>query len=469
MEENEIISVESINTYRSKNTFSSNGDKSNNYSDFVYNIDEILKSDNINNNNQYNDKISLNDYKLDIINSFRINRINTIKRIMSLNNDYNKNNIRIYNNKTIIKNSKSYKIFNNILGQKNEFNEFKINTKISTNNINENKNNNNYINRNSNNNINNSNESDNNDDKNNSNSVCNNKNYVNNDDNINKNIYKIKSISSEIMTDIEIEETSNRNKISNNNNSNKIIENNKIDNNNINYEEKKDNINNEDEINYSHDMIDSISYPNLYNEIEKQITVIKKSKKQNNTNVIENNKQIIELLSKINILYNLSEDDGKYKNIFKQVLDKIIYYFNNKNSIEIMNLFTEIKEKQRINISFKKEYQKLINNKPYKDKSLIDERKSMEYKDNLKIYNDLNNKIVNMEKKLENLKQKLYLYKEKENNENIQNYIGNKGEYEEYKLKQSLLVYDNTIKKLKEDINEKEKELNFLNNNNNIL
>jgi hypothetical protein len=287
------------------------------------------------------------------------------------------------------------------------------------------------------------------------------KNDVNNEKII-KNINKLKSITSEIMTDIEIEELSNRNNIPNN--IIKLIENKKKNNINFNCEEKKNNIDNEDEDNMNNIM----SYPDLYNTIENQINTIKKSKKQKGKNLIESNKKIIELLSKINCLYNLSEDDGKYKTIFKQILDKIIYYFNNKNSIEIMNLFTEIKEKQSINISFKKEYQKLINSKPFKEKSFIDERKNMEYKENLKIYEELNNKILKMEKRLEYLKQKLNLYKEQEKNENIQKYIGNKGDYEVYELKQSLLTYNNTINKLKEDINAKEKELNFLNNNNNI-
>jgi hypothetical protein len=450
MEENEIISVESLNTFRSKKSFSSNGGKSNNsYCDFVYNIDEILKLDDTNNNsnNKYNDKISLNNYRENVINSFKLNKINAIQRTMTLNNIYNKNK----NN--IIKNSKTINFINNL----NKKNEYKINTNIYINNSNDNKikNSNNYINKNINNNMNNKSNEINNSNNNNI------KNDVNNEKII-KNINKLKSITSEIMTDIEIEELSNRNNIPNN--IIKLIENKKTNNINFNCEEKKNNIDNEDEDNMNNIM----SYPDLYNKIENQINTIKKSKKQKGKNLIESNKKIIELLSKINCLYNLSEDDGKYKTIFKQILDKIIYYFNNKNSIEIMNLFTEIKEKQSINISFKKEYQKLINSRPFKEKSFIDERKNMEYKENLKIYEELNNKILKMEKRLEYLKQKLNLYKEQEKNENIQKYIGNKGDYEVYELKQSLLTYNNTINKLKEDINAKEKELNFLNNNNNI-
>ena len=447
MEENEIISVESLNTFRSKKSFSSNGGKSNNsYCDFVYNIDEILNSDdkNNNNNNKYSDKISLNNYRQDVISSFKLNKINAIQRTMTLSNNHNKNNF--------IKNSKTFKFINNL----NKKNEHKIYTNIYIKNSNDNKikNSNNYINNNINNNMNKNNEISNN----NNNTI---KSDVNNEK-IFKNIKKMQSLTSEIMTDIEIEELSNRNNIANN--IIKLIENNKANNINFNCEEKKNNLDNEDEDNINNIM----SYPDLYKKIENQINDIKKSKKQKGSNLIENNKKIIELLSKINCLYNLSEDDGKYKTIYKQILDKIIYYFNNKNSIEIMNLFTEIKEKQSINISFKKEYQKLINSRPFKEKSLLDERKNMEYKEHLKIYDELNNKILKMEKRLEYLKQKLNLYKEQEKNENIQKYIDGKGEFEEYQLKQSLITYNNTINKLKEDINAKEKELNFLNNNNNI-
>ena len=153
-------------------------------------------------------------------------------------------------------------------------------------------------------------------------------------------------------------------------------------------------------------------------------------------------------------------EDGKYKNIFKQILNKINHFFNNKNNIEIINLFTEIKEKQNISMALKKEHQKLMNNKPYKGKSLINERKNMELKDNLKKYNDLNNKILKIEKNLNYLNKKLNIYKNKEENDkNNKNYID---EYDEYKLKQSLIMYNNTIKKLREEINIKENELNSL-------
>jgi hypothetical protein len=228
---------------------------------------------------------------------------------MTLNNIYNKNK----NN--IIKNSKSFNFINNL----NKKNEYKINTNIYINNSNDNKikNSNNYINKNINNNMNNKINEINNSNNNNI------KNDVNNEKII-KNINKLKSITSEIMTDIEIEELSNRNNIPNN--IIKLIENKKANNINFNCEEKKNNIDNEDEDNMNNIM----SYPDLYNKIENQINTIKKSKKQKGKNLIESNKKIIELLSKINCLYNLSEDDGKYKTIFKQILDKIIYYFNNK-------------------------------------------------------------------------------------------------------------------------------------------
>ena len=101
-----------------------------------------------------------------------------------------------------------------------------------------------------------------------------------------------------------------------------------------------------------------------------------------------------------------------------------------------------------------------MNAKPYKDKSIFNERKQIEYKENLKIYDDLNNKISKMENILNNLKQKLKINKEKK--EYINN---NKIEHDEKKLKEELRMYDNEINKLKEEIDLKEKELFILNNN----
>ena len=118
---------------------------------------------------------------------------------------------------------------------------------------------------------------------------------------------------------------------------------------------------------------------------------------------------------------------------------------------------TDIKEKININIYLNKQYKKLLKNKNG-NSSIINERKKMEYKDNLKLYNDLNIKISKMEKHLNKLNQKLNKYKEFHEN----NYKKIK-EYEEYKLKKDLNEYENTIKKFEEEIEIKENELN--NNN----
>ena len=138
-------------------------------------------------------------------------------------------------------------------------------------------------------------------------------------------------------------------------------------------------------------------------------------------------------------------------------MKKLNNCFNNENNFETINLFTDIKEKININIYLNKQYKKLLKNKNG-NSSIINERKKMEYKDNLKLYNDLNIKISKMEKHLNKLNQKLKKYKEFHEN----NYKNIK-DYEEYKLKKDLNEYENTINKFEEEIEIKENELN--NNN----
>jgi len=148
MEENEKISIESINTSRTKKTSSlnevksNNNSKSNEYCDFVYNIDEILKSENnINNNNNINnDKISLNYYRLDIINYFKLNKINEIKKTMTLYNYNNTKFMEILEKPNFVKLTKSNKSINNKL---NEYREYKLKDKLFINNHNHTENNDN--------------------------------------------------------------------------------------------------------------------------------------------------------------------------------------------------------------------------------------------------------------------------------------------------------------------------------------
>jgi hypothetical protein len=185
-----------------------------------------------------------------------------------------------------------------------------------------------------------------------------------------------------------------------------------------------------------------------------------KNDKNSKNKISEKNKCLLELLFKMNeIIKRISKKEEKYEFLFKKILDKINYYVNNKNNYEILNLITEIEEKQKLNISLKKEYQKIMNNKPYKDKSKLNERKKIEYKEKLSLYDEINNKIMKMEKILNNLTKKLKIYKQKENeNNNIEN-------FDEKKIKNDLELYDITIKKLQEEINEKEIELSILNKN----
>ena len=141
-------------------------------------------------------------------------------------------------------------------------------------------------------------------------------------------------------------------------------------------------------------------------------------------------------------------------------MKKLNNCFNNTNNFERINLFTDIKEKMNINIYLNKQYKKLLKNKNG-NSSIINERKKLEYKDNLKLYNDLNIKISKMEKHFNKLNQKLKNYKEfhEKNYKNIK-------DYEEYKLKKDLNKYENDIKKLEEEIKIKENELKELNDNN---
>jgi hypothetical protein len=140
-------------------------------------------------------------------------------------------------------------------------------------------------------------------------------------------------------------------------------------------------------------------------------------------------------------------------------MKKLNNCFNNKNNFGTINLLTDIKEKMNINIYLNKQYKKLLKNKNG-NSSIINERKKMEYKDNLKLYNDLSIKISKMERHLNKLNQKLKKYKEFHEN----NYKNIK-DYEEYKLKNDLNEYENTIKKLEEEIKNKENELKDNNTN----
>ena len=146
--------------------------------------------------------------------------------------------------------------------------------------------------------------------------------------------------------------------------------------------------------------------------------------------------------------------DKSYLKLFAQIMKKLNNCFNNKNNFDTINLLTNIKEKMNINIYLNNQYKKLLKNKNG-NSSIINERKKMEYKDNLKLYNDLNIKISKMEKHLNKLNQKLKKYKEFHEN----NYKKIK-DYEEYKLKKDLNEYENTIKKFEEEIEIKENELN---------
>ena len=101
-----------------------------------------------------------------------------------------------------------------------------------------------------------------------------------------------------------------------------------------------------------------------------------------------------------------------------------------------------------------------MNSKPYKDKSKLNERKKIEYKEQLTLYDEIIGKISKMENILNNLTKKVKNYKEQKENNNIEEM-----EMEDNKLKNELEICDNTIKKLEEEINEKEKELSILNDN----
>ena len=265
--------------------------------------------------------------------------------------------------------------------------------------------------------------------------------------NIDKSLKKVKSLDSKIISDKEIEKYLNQdNKIK------KFIKDDK--NNKVNKEKKSD----IKEQNYT------LSFTNFINEIEKEIKEIKKKNFQKNFKILEKNKKLVEILFKLNNINNIiSHEDEKYKVIFRQILSKINYYLENKNNFEIINLFTEIKEYQNINISLKNQYKKLMNNKPYKEKSIINERKLTNYKKNLKYYNELINKISKMETTLNNLNKIL-----EENKFNL-NDKNNSKEFEEEKdqnkLKETLSIYENTIKMLNKEIIEKEKELNYLKEN----
>ena len=117
MEENDILSVETLISNRTKKNASYNEAMSHEYSDFEYNIDEILNNRNWVNKNDIN--ISLNnEYKInkninDYINYFKNNNIE-IKRILSYNN-CNKNNNNTYKSNSIRSDkiiSKTNKIYN---------------------------------------------------------------------------------------------------------------------------------------------------------------------------------------------------------------------------------------------------------------------------------------------------------------------------------------------------------------------
>ena len=289
-----------------------------------------------------------------------------------------------------------------------------------------------------------------------------------------------KSISSGIMTEIEIESSKNNSnniyKNENENNKDNILMNNIIDNrNNLEYnkkENKEKNLSNLTDVNKSYDNNNqnnkitlkknlNPTFNELYDELEKEIYIIKTEKTNKNQNISDKNKKLMEVLYKITDIFKfLSKNEGKYDYIFKQILNKVNYYIGNKNNYDFINLITEIEENQKINISLKKEYQKLMNAKPYKDKSILNERKKIEYKENLNLYDDLNNKISKMENILNNLKKKLQINKKQK--EYINN---NKIEYDEKNLKEELRIYDNDINKLKEEMDLKEKELFLLNDN----
>ena len=420
MEENVEISIESIISNRSKKDISSNdaNSNSNDYCDFEYNIDEILKSKNWVNENNINISTDKNDNNnsdnnkdgIDCINYFKNNKIGQIKRVISFKDDINKKEILNSNllNKNNSKSDKSI-IFNNLENNKN-YSFIKGDKKIIEN-----------------------------DEK----------------EQLNKNSIKKKSISSGILTEIELDRSKNIEKEDND-----IKES-------ISQEiQNQDNINDSSINNRNNEIINisNISNSNsnapfdeLYNELENELEKIKNDK-NSKSKISEKNKNLLELLLKMNeIIKRISKKEEKYEFIFKEILNKINYYVNNKNNYEIINLITEIEEKQKLNISLKKEYQKIINNKPYKDKSKLNERKKIEYKEQLSLYDEINNKIMKMEKILNNLTKKLKIYKQKDNENNtIEN-------FDENKIKKDLELYDNTIKKLKEEINEKENELSILN------
>ena len=421
MEENDEISIETIITNRSKKNISSNEPNSNDYCDFEYNIDEILRSKNWVNENNINIFIDENDgnncdkNNFDYISYFKNNKIEQIKKAISFKNSKKE----ILNQKLINNiNSKSEKsiIVNNLENNKN-ISENKGDKKIIENEKNQ----------------------------------------------INKNINKIKSISSDILTEIEIDSSKNIIKqeqnlkeikpqeIQTEPNNNNITNNSKINN-----ENNKQTI-----INITNNSNSNSNFTQLYNELEKEIEKIKNEKNSKNIKISERNKQLIEVLFKINGIFRLFPvQEEKYKNIFKQIINKINSYINNKSNKEIINLGTEIEEKQNINISLKKEYQKLMNSKPYKDKSKLNERKKIEYKEQLTLYDEIIGKISKMENILNNLTKKVKNYKEQKENNNIEEM-----EMEDNKLKNELEICDNTIKKLEEEINEKEKELSILNDN----
>ena len=419
MEENFEISIESIISNPSKKNISSNDayNSSNDYCDFEYNIDEILKSKNWVNENNINISIDKNDDNnsdnnkdgIDCINYFKNNKIEQIKRVISFKDDINKK--EILNSSLLNKNnSKSDKsiIFNNLENNKN-YSLIKGDKKI----------------------------------------------IENEKEQFNKNLIKKKSISSGIVTEIELDSSKNI-----------VKEDNDIKESISQEIQMQDNINDSSANNRNNGIINisnisnsnsNISFAELYNELEKELEKIKNDKNSKNK-ISEKNKCLLELLFKMNeIIKRISKKEEKYEFLFKKILDKINYYVNNKNNYEILNLITEIEEKQKLNISLKKEYQKIINNKPYKDKSKLNERKKIEYKEQLSLYDEINNKIMKMEKILNNLTKKLKIYKQKDNENNtIEN-------FDENKIKKDLELYDNTIKKLKEEINEKENELSILN------
>ena len=421
MEENVEISIESIISNRSKKNISSNdsNNNSNDYCDFEYNIDEILKSKNWVNENNINIYIDKNDDNnsvnnkdgIDCINYFKNNKIEQIKRAISFKDVINKKEILNSNllNKNNSKSDKSIS-FNNLENNKN-YSLKKGDKKI----------------------------------------------IENEKEQLNKNLIKNKSISSGILTEIELD--SSKNIVKEDNDIKESISQ-KI--------QIQDNIN-DSSINNRNNAIINISnisnsnsntsFAELYNELENELEKIKNNK-ISKKKISEKNKNLLELLFKMNkIIKRISKKEEKYEIIFKEILDKINYYVNNKNNYEIINLITEIEEKQKLNISLKKEYQNIMNNKPYKDKSKLNERKKIEYKEKLSLYDEINNKIVKMEKILNNLTKKLKIYKQKENENN------NLEKFDENKIKNDLELYDITIKKLQEEINEKENELSILNKN----